>query len=157
MYFTISYLSTALEYTGGVPYEIIKPVVDKATPDQLFTLEHFNPYLIEDTDPLWQSHCCKRFRNKQRQEMESWREMYMVITKHSHFLKQFLGKIIYCLNFQRCCDEQEAKLKSLTANIKLSQDKSLPVRQTKMAYVDSIVKPPRNIARKQVNTFPRPS
>ncbi|XP_077285044.1 uncharacterized protein LOC143910440 [Arctopsyche grandis] len=117
---------SALEYTGGVPYEIIKPVVDKATPDQLFTLEHFNPYLIEDTDPLWQSHCSKRFRNKQRQEMESWREMYM-----------------------RCCDEQEAKLKSLTANIKLSQDKSLPVRQTKMAYVDSIVKPPRNIARKQ--------
>lgn len=40
----------------------------------------------------------------------------------------------------------------MTANIKLSQDKSQPVRTTKMAYVDSIVKPPRNIARKQVRT-----
>lgn len=59
--------------------------------------------------------------------METWRDMYM-----------------------RCLDERDARLKALTANIKQSQDKSLPVRQTKLAYVDSVVKPPRNIARKQV-------
>ncbi|ENN76416.1 hypothetical protein YQE_07077, partial [Dendroctonus ponderosae] len=90
-------------------------------------LEFHNPYLIEDTDELWQLHCQKEFRNKKREELESWREMYL-----------------------RCLDEREAKLKALTANIKQSQDKSIPVRQTKLAYVDSVVKPPRNIARKQV-------
>lgn len=92
-------------------------------------LEHHNPYLIEDTDELWQLHCQKEFRTKRREEMETWRDMYM-----------------------RCLDEREAKLKALTANIKQSQDKSLPVRQTKLAYVDghSIVKPPRSVARKQV-------
>lgn len=44
------------------------------------------------------------------------------------------------------------KLKLLTKNIKLSQDKSTPVRQTKLAYVDSVAKPPRNVARSQVCT-----
>lgn len=91
-------------------------------------MEHHNPYLIEDTDELWQLHCAKEFKNKRREELESWREMYM-----------------------RCLDEREAKLIALTANIKQSQDKSMPVRQTKLAYVDSFVKPPREIARRQVN------
>lgn len=56
-----------------------------------------------------------------------------------------------CYNVtQRCLDEREAKLKTLTANIKQSIDKSVPVRSTKLAYVDShIVKPPRNILKKQ--------
>ncbi|XP_068624864.1 transcription elongation factor B polypeptide 3-like [Battus philenor] len=117
----------ALEFTGGVPYEILKPVVDKATPQQLFMLEHYNPYLMEDTDHLWQKFCEKHFRNKQRQEMETWREMYM-----------------------RCQEEQEHRLKSLTANIKIAQEaKKAPIKQTKMAYVDTVVKPPRNILRKQ--------
>ncbi|XP_012253903.2 transcription elongation factor B polypeptide 3 [Athalia rosae] len=116
----------ALEFTGGIPYDIIKPVLERATPDQLFSLEHHNPYLIEDTDTLWQYHCNREFRTKKRQEMESWRETYM-----------------------RCLDEREAKLKTLTANIKQSRDKSLPARQTKLAYVDNVVKPPRNVLRKQ--------
>lgn len=68
----------ALEATGGVPFDIIKPVLERATPDQLFMLEHYNPYLIEDTDALWKFHCTKEFRSKEREEMETWREMYMV-------------------------------------------------------------------------------
>ncbi|XP_015109881.1 transcription elongation factor B polypeptide 3 [Diachasma alloeum] len=116
----------ALEATGGVPYDILKPVLERATPDQLFMLEHHNPYLIEDTDSLWQFHCNREFRNKQREEMESSREMYM-----------------------RCLDEREAKLKTLTANIKQSIDKSVPVRSAKLAFVDNFVKPPRNVLRKQ--------
>ncbi|XP_076753864.1 transcription elongation factor elongin A [Xylocopa sonorina] len=116
----------ALEFTGGVPFEIIRPVLERATADQLFMLEHYNPYLVEDTDELWQYHCNREFRNKQREEMETWREMYM-----------------------RCLDEREAKLKTLTANIKQSIDKSVPVRSTKLAYVDNVVKPPRNVLKKQ--------
>lgn len=53
---------------------------------------------------------------------------------------------------QRCQEEQEIKLKSLTANIKIAQEaKKAPIKQTKMAYVDCVVKPPRNIAKKQVS------
>ncbi|GAB0092346.1 Transcription elongation factor B polypeptide 3 [Sergentomyia squamirostris] len=117
----------ALEYTGGVPYDLLRPVIERATPDQLFTFEHFNPYLIEDTDSLWEQHCKRRFKGAKRQEMESWREMY-----------------------SRCLDEQEARLNSLTQNIKESiKTKLEPIRKTQLAYVDSIVKPPRNVLSKQ--------
>jgi transcription elongation factor B polypeptide 3 len=112
----------ALEYTGGVPYSVLKPILEKSNPNQLYMMEHHNPYLIEDTDELWKVHCQKEFRNKKREELETWREMYL-----------------------RCLDEREAKLKALTANIKQSQDKSIPVRMTKLAYVDAVAKPPRNI------------
>ncbi|XP_052754324.1 transcription elongation factor B polypeptide 3-like isoform X2 [Galleria mellonella] len=114
-----------LKYTGGVPYELLKPVVDKATPQQLFVLEHFNPYLMEDTAQLWQKYCEKHFRKQQRHEMETWREMYI-----------------------RCQKEQEHKLKNLTVNIKKAQEaKKAPVKQTKMVYLDTVVKAPWNIAR----------
>lgn len=116
----------ALEYTGGVPFEILKPVLERATPEQLQTFEHYNPYLMEDSDILWQQHCQRKFKAYKRQEMETWREMY-----------------------DRCKNEQEARLNSLTRNIKESQSVAVPVRQTKLAYVDSLVKPPRNVIKKQ--------
>ncbi|KAJ8968613.1 hypothetical protein NQ314_002211 [Rhamnusium bicolor] len=68
----------------------------------------------------------KEFRNKKRDDFESWREMYM-----------------------RCLDEREAKLRAITANIKQSQDKSKPIPTTKLVYTDSVVKPPRTIAKIQ--------
>ncbi|GLV44199.1 Elongin A [Carabus blaptoides fortunei] len=116
----------SLEFTGGVPYEILKPVLERATANQLLNAEYYNPYLIEESDELWELHCKKECKGQKRQEMETWREMYL-----------------------RCRDERDAKLKALTVNIKQSIDKSLPVRQTKLAYVDSVVKPPRGVARKQ--------
>lgn len=53
--------------------------------------------------------------------------------------------------FQRSLDERERKLKALKENITQSIAKSTPIRQTKLAYIDSVVKPPRNVARQQVN------
>lgn len=44
---------------------------------------------------------------------------------------------------QRCLDEREEKYKSVTANIQESLKKSVPVRQTKLAYVD--VKPMKSL------------
>jgi len=116
----------ALECTGGVPFDILKPVLERATVDQLLQIEDYNNYLIEDTDILWQQHCKRRFRGKQPEELESWREMYL-----------------------RCKDEEDARFRTLTKKVKLSNEKKVPVKTTKLAYVDSYVKPPRNIVKKQ--------
>lgn len=116
-----------MEYTGGVPFEILKPVLILATPQQLETFEEYNPYLMEETDSLWEIHCKKHCRGQRLQEMESWREMYF--------------------RFQ---NEQEYKLQNLTKNIKKSQQEiALPVKKTQLAYVDTEVKAPRNVAKKQ--------
>ncbi|XP_017474273.1 PREDICTED: transcription elongation factor B polypeptide 3 isoform X1 [Rhagoletis zephyria] len=68
----------ALEYTGGVPFEVLRPVLERATPPQLLTFEEYNPYMMEDSDCLWQIHVQRNYRTKKRMEMESWREMYLV-------------------------------------------------------------------------------
>lgn len=78
---------SAVEYTGGIPYSLLKPVLDGATPAQLFQFEHFNPYIIEDTDHLWKFHVNKEFRSEQRQEFESWRDMYLVEIFYSKSLR----------------------------------------------------------------------
>lgn len=75
-----------LEYTGGVPFIILEPILKHATPDQLYTLEHYNDYLIEDTGALWEYHCKKEFRNKIPEKNESWRNFYIVtIYKFRYF------------------------------------------------------------------------
>ncbi|KAI5713104.1 hypothetical protein M8J76_004647 [Diaphorina citri] len=117
----------SLEYTGGVPYDILKPVLERATAEQLYQLEHYNPYLMEDTGPHWEFHCSRDFRGKKLQEYETWRELYL-----------------------RCMLEREKKLKEVRQTIAQSKKQSTPVRTTKLAYVDSsFVKPPRQVARQQ--------
>jgi elongin-A len=116
-----------LSETGGVPFDILKPVLEHAKPDQLTNIEYYNPYIMEESDVLWEPHCKRKFRTRKREEMESWREMY-----------------------ERCEREDVAKLNRLTKNIKHNQETtSNGVQKTKMAFVDSMVKPPRNIMRKQ--------
>ncbi|CAN8026820.1 unnamed protein product [Ixodes persulcatus] len=116
----------SMAYTGGVPYDILKPILEKCTARQLYSLEDYNPYLLEESDELWQAHCIKDFKGSVPEEGETWREVY---------LKKY--------------DEREEKFKSLTATISASMAKATPVRQTKLAYVDTVAKPPRSVARQQ--------
>ena len=116
-----------IENTGGVPFDILRPVLERAKPEQLNTIEYHNPYLLDESDVLWEPHCKRKFRTRKRLEMETWREMY-----------------------ERCTTEDEEKLNRLTQNIKQHQETSSNgVQKTKLAFVDSMVKPPRGVMRKQ--------
>lgn len=83
--------SSALEYTGGVPYELIRPVLERANSQQLYSLEHHNAYLLEDTDELWKVLCQKEYRKAVREEMETWRDLYVV----RYLLVLFSLQILY--------------------------------------------------------------
>lgn len=116
-----------LECTGGVPFDILRPVLERAKPEQLSNIEYFNSYLLDDSDVLWEPHCKRKFRTRKREEMESWRDMY-----------------------ERCTREDEEKLSRLTQNIKQNQETtSNGVQKTMMAFVDGLAKPPRNVMRQQ--------
>ena len=67
-----------LRFTGGIPYFILKPVLERATAGQLFTIEHYNDYLEEETTEMWEFHCKREFPRKQREDEESWRDLYLV-------------------------------------------------------------------------------
>ncbi|XP_030345594.1 elongin-A-like isoform X5 [Strigops habroptila] len=116
----------ALHEVGGVPFEILEPVLTRCTPEQLLRIEECNPTFTEECDHLWKKHCQRDFKKESLLEYESWREMYL-----------------------RLFNQREEKLKTLTKNILSAQSEKPKGRQVKMAYVTSAAKPPRNIRRQQ--------
>ncbi|XP_068124901.1 elongin-A [Hyperolius riggenbachi] len=111
---------------GGVPYSVLEPVLEKCTPEQLYRIEEYNHVLVEDTDLLWKNHCQRDFKKESPAEYESWRELYL-----------------------RLQDARERRLQALTENIRSSHANKPKVRQAKMAFVNTAVKPPRDVRRRQ--------
>ncbi|KAH0622007.1 hypothetical protein JD844_023883 [Phrynosoma platyrhinos] len=112
---------------GGVPFEILEPVLSHCTPEQLFRIENCNPTFVEESNHLWKKHCQKYFRNEQCLDNESWREMYL-----------------------RLFVQREEKLKSLTKSIISSWSEKLKGCQVKMAFIHGMGKPPRSVSCQQV-------
>ncbi|NWW00164.1 ELOA1 protein, partial [Machaerirhynchus nigripectus] len=115
-----------LREAGGVPFEILEPVLMRCTPEQLFQIEKCNLTFIKETDHLWKKHCQRDFKNESLWEYESWREMYL-----------------------RLFNQREEKLKILTKNILSAQCEKPKGRKVKMAYMTGAAKPPRNIRQQQ--------
>ncbi|XP_063311624.1 elongin-A [Pelobates fuscus] len=111
---------------GGVPYSVLEPVLEKCTPEQLYRIEEHNHVLTEDTDRLWMNHCQRDFKKDNPEEFESWRELYL-----------------------RLHEAREERLRLLTQNIRSAHANKPRGRQAKMAFVDSAVKPPRDVRRRQ--------
>ncbi|KAK6167682.1 hypothetical protein SNE40_021652 [Patella caerulea] len=116
----------ALDYVGCIPYEILKPVLERCTVPQLLRLEDLNPHFVGDTEELWAIHCERDFKREQPDEMEAWREMYL-----------------------RLQEEREVKLERLRLNMNKQAAAKPKGRQVQLAYVDNYVKPPRDVLRKQ--------
>ncbi|XP_040280570.1 elongin-A isoform X2 [Bufo bufo] len=111
---------------GGVPFSMLEPVLEKCTPEQLYRIEDCNHVLIEDTDQLWKNHCQRDFKKETPDEYETWRELYL-----------------------RLHEAREHRLVMLTQNIRSSHANKPKVRQAKMAFVNTEVKPPRDVRRRQ--------
>ncbi|KAG7216401.1 hypothetical protein INR49_021653 [Caranx melampygus] len=108
--------------TGGVPFEILEPVLERCTPEQLLRIEEFNPIYIGVTDHLWGKHCQRDFKDSTLQEYESWKEMYI-----------------------RLSEERERKLQRLTKSIVSAHSQKPKGRQVKMAFIHTVAKPPRDV------------
>ncbi|XP_051520361.1 elongin-A-like isoform X2 [Myxocyprinus asiaticus] len=116
----------SIDEVGGVPYEILEPVLERCTPEQLYRIEQCNQYFTEDSDELWMRHCQRDFKHEAPQEFESWRELYL-----------------------RLHEEREERLRKLTMNISSAHANKPKGRQVKMAFVNSVAKPPRDVRRIQ--------
>ncbi|XP_038656316.1 elongin-A-like [Scyliorhinus canicula] len=116
----------SIHEVGGVPFEILEPVLVRCTPEQLYRIEDCNPTFVEETDHLWLRHCKRDFKNQERQEFESWREMYL-----------------------RLHDEREQKLRAITQSISSAHASKPKGRQAKLAFLNTEVKPPRDVRRRQ--------
>ncbi|XP_041360503.1 transcription elongation factor B polypeptide 3-like [Gigantopelta aegis] len=117
----------SIDSVGGIPFDILKPVVEKATAVQLYSLEDNNPHFLESTDYLWEQHCKRDFRMSKPDELESWRELYL-----------------------RNFDEREAKFERLKGKMAATVNKQISeAKKVQLAYVDTVAKPPREVLRMQ--------
>lgn len=121
-------------YLGNAPYYLVKPVLAKCSPSHLLELEYNNPYLTEDDDELWEWHCQREFKGWERDDDESWRELY-----------------------SRAEQETKRKLLRVTQEIKFKERSKVPTRKTKLAFVDTVPKPPKSIKKLQDKLQPTSS
>lgn len=113
----------SIEECGGLPYDVLEPILERAVPSTLARIEEYNVHLMQDTSPLWERFCRKHFPKEQREEMESWREM-----------------------FERCTEERERKLSMLKVKVKDSYAREKDgQKKAKLAYVGLNAKPPRTV------------
>ncbi|PIK52285.1 putative transcription elongation factor B polypeptide 3-like [Apostichopus japonicus] len=68
----------ALYDTGGVPFYIMEDILEKCNAQQLLKIEDYNPSYILESDHLWKRHAERTFKGAEQEEMESWRELYLV-------------------------------------------------------------------------------
>ncbi|KAM8851495.1 elongin A, like [Synchiropus picturatus] len=108
--------------TGGVPFEVLEPVLERCTPEQLLRIEEFNPMYIGETDHLWGKHCQRDFKDSKLLEYESWKEMYV-----------------------RLSEEREKKFQRLKKSIASAHSSRPQGRQVKMAFIHTVAKPPRDV------------
>ncbi|CAF0822412.1 unnamed protein product [Rotaria sordida] len=59
-----------------LPYDVVKPIIDVATPEQLNVIIDNNPDYYDDVEPLWQKFCSLYFKDAEREECESYYELY---------------------------------------------------------------------------------
>ncbi|XP_072483549.1 elongin-A-like [Notamacropus eugenii] len=112
---------------GNVPYTVLEPVLEKCTPKQLQRIEEYNHLLIENTSQLWKIHCYRDFKKEIPDEVESWRELYFELQ-----------------------EIREQRLLFLTENIRLAHASKPKGRRTMLAFVNSVVKPPWDVRKRQV-------
>ncbi|XP_061602039.1 elongin A, like [Cololabis saira] len=108
--------------TGGVPFELLEPVLERCTPEQLLRIEECNPIYIGVSDHLWGKHCQRDFKGFKLKEYESWKELYL-----------------------RMSEERERKLQRLTKTIVSANSKKPKGRQVMMAFIHTVAKPPRDV------------
>ncbi|KAJ6597195.1 RNA polymerase II transcription factor SIII subunit A-domain-containing protein [Mycena vulgaris] len=69
-------------------YDLVKPILERCTVDQLLRLEQASPYLQKDTPEIWKALCfrdyvsaAERYHRGQIQEPESWKDQYFVLVE----------------------------------------------------------------------------
>ncbi|KAJ7510143.1 RNA polymerase II transcription factor SIII subunit A-domain-containing protein [Mycena galericulata] len=69
-------------------YDLVKPILERCTVDQLLRLEQASPYLQKDTPEIWKELCfrtyppaAERYRLGEILEPDSWKDQYFVLVE----------------------------------------------------------------------------
>ncbi|KAI6652411.1 Transcription elongation factor B polypeptide 3-like [Oopsacas minuta] len=113
-----------------IDYEVIRPLLERISPNELNRIEELNPQFILMTDNIWKRNCQKTFKSGlSSKNVESWKNLYNILFK-----------------------EKEEKLKDISCRISAKISREKPVNMMKIL---SDSKNPRrcklNLGSKRVN------
>ncbi|KAK6759456.1 hypothetical protein RB195_021190 [Necator americanus] len=86
-----------LLYAEYIPYDVLKPVFERCTVEELASIEAKHPYLEDDSDELWQRFVSKKYPGEEPDSDTSWKDLYYSLEKEKEDklkrLSQRIGKI----------------------------------------------------------------
>ncbi|KAJ7444831.1 RNA polymerase II transcription factor SIII subunit A-domain-containing protein [Mycena latifolia] len=104
-------------------YDLVKPILERCTVDQLLRLEQASPYLQKDTPEIWKALCFRdyvsaveRYHRGQIQEPQSWKDQYFVLVEEEARRIEEVGSKIrrQRLEAEERKKEQEIKITTQT-------------------------------------------
>ncbi|KAL6724941.1 hypothetical protein Aduo_019778 [Ancylostoma duodenale] len=85
-----------LLYAEYIPYDVLKPVFEKCTVEELASIESKHPYLEDDSGELWQRFVTKKYPGEEPDCDGSWKDLYYFLEKEKEDklkrLSQRIGK-----------------------------------------------------------------
>ncbi|CAJ0609389.1 unnamed protein product [Cylicocyclus nassatus] len=86
-----------LLYAEYIPYDVLKPVLEKCTDEELASIETKHPYIEDDSGELWQRLVSKKYPGEEPDTDGSWKELYYYLEKEKEEklkrLSQRIGKM----------------------------------------------------------------
>ncbi|KAJ2404915.1 Elongin-A, partial [Coemansia sp. RSA 2531] len=88
-----------VRHLGVTPQFLVADALAQCTPEQLDTLEHHNPHIVDDNERLWMSHCVRKYRDLQKRlddgtmgPVSSWRVLYWDMRRQDEIRAQEILK-----------------------------------------------------------------
>ncbi|KAJ6463826.1 RNA polymerase II transcription factor SIII subunit A-domain-containing protein [Mycena vitilis] len=111
-------------------YDLVKPILERCTVDQLLRLEQASPYLEKDTPGIWKALCfrtyppaAERYHRGELQEPASWKDKYFVLVEEEARRIEEVG-----LKIRR--QRQEAEDRKKEQEIKITTQLPPPKRRS---------------------------
>uniref|UniRef100_A0A183BM02 TFIIS N-terminal domain-containing protein n=1 Tax=Globodera pallida TaxID=36090 RepID=A0A183BM02_GLOPA len=132
----------AIDETGSIPFDVLRPILEKANAEQLMRLEKKNPYLREDTNYLWRNHCKREFGK----ELAKLREEFGSEEDEEEEEEADGGGIAWRKRYKKFLSDREQRLIRLSTQIKSHSEIAQPQRQ---AMVTAPIAP-RYVRKRQI-------
>ncbi|KAI8979234.1 RNA polymerase II transcription factor SIII subunit A-domain-containing protein [Mycotypha africana] len=111
---TLAKYLDVLTDVGCVPYNLLKPSLALATPQQLYRIEKANPEIAAVSDELWLRHCLSfkdisdEYHQGQHQDPTQWRDLYLNRYAENERKKQLIREKVRS-QYSKIQNEKEQK------------------------------------------------
>ncbi|KHJ95872.1 transcription elongation factor S-II protein [Oesophagostomum dentatum] len=83
-----------LLYADYVPYDVLKPVLEKCNEEQLACVESKHPYIEDDSGELWQRFVNRKYPGEEPSSDGTWKELYYILEREKEDKLKRLSKRI---------------------------------------------------------------